>query len=121
MPFVGLLHEGFARVILLYFLALGVWGLVAWRTGRGVGPSYRGALLIAELVALLQGAAGAILLIQRPPLEAVHVLYGISIALALPVAYVYARPRPTRQQALVYAIASLFAVGLAIRGITTGA
>lgn len=120
MPLVLLLHDRLGFALVLYLAALGVWGLANWRRGRGVSPGYRGAIVIATAVAVAQGAFGAVLALQQPPRDLVHILYGLSIVATFPLAYNYARDKRPAQQSLVFGIASLFAVGLAIRGITTG-
>lgn len=119
MPELALLHAGFGRALVLYLAALGVWGLLAWRRNVGVSPSYRGALLIGWLVALAQGALGALLSLTIPPRDPLHVLYGVAILVALPVGFLYARERTPERQSLVLGLASLFSSGLAIRGLTT--
>ena len=120
MPLAQFLHEGLARTLVFYFLAIAVWGIVAWRRGTGVSGSYWGALVIAEGIAITQGALGALLALERPLREPVHILYGLSIVLALPLAHTYARGKPAARQSLVYGLAALFAVGLSLRGIQTG-
>lgn len=120
MTLVLLLHDRLAIAIVLYFAILGMWGVAAWRADRGPSPSYRGALVVAEAVALLDGVFGATLFLDHQPRELVHVLYGLSIVLAIPAGFVYARDRTPAQQSLVLGLVSLFAFGLAIRGITTG-
>lgn len=117
MSVVLLLHGRLAVALMLYLLVLGAWALVLWRRGAGASPAYRGALVVAEVVALAQGIFGVAL---WPPRDWVHVLYGLSIAVTLPFAYTYARERTGGAQSLVYGVASLFAFGLALRGIFTG-
>jgi hypothetical protein len=114
------LHGGLARTLVLYLAVIGIWGIVAWRRGGGISPAYRGALVIAWITAIVQGAVGlAMWAGGNGPRDALHVLYGFALAVALPLGYVYARERVPRQQSLVLGLALLFAAGLAIRGITT--
>ncbi len=120
MPALLFLHAGFARALVLYLAALGVWGLLAWRRGQGVSPNYRGALVIGWVTGLFQGALGALLALSTGgPREPLHLLYGVAIAVALPAGIVYARDRSPARQSLVLALVALFTAGLAIRGITT--
>lgn len=119
MSLFELLHAGLARALVLYLLALGVWGLLAWRRGRGLTPSYRGALVIGWVTALAQGAAGLPLLISGGPRDPVHALYGAAIAVALPAGLLYARDRVPARQSMVLGLVALFSTGLAIRGLTT--
>jgi hypothetical protein len=116
---VALLHDRLAVALVLYFLLVGAWGLLSARGVTGVSGAYMGALVMAEALAILEGVLGIALATQRPPSEGIHVLYGVSVVLALPLAYTYARERSARRQALIYGLASLFACGLALRGIGT--
>lgn len=119
MPAVTVLHAGFARALVLYLVVLGIWGLVAWRQGRGITPGYRGAAVIAWITGLLQGALGLVLWAGVGPHETLHVLYGFALAVALPGGYLFTRDRPPAQASLVIGLVALFAAGLAVRGITT--
>ncbi len=120
VPALLLLHGAFARALVLYLAAVGVWGLVAWRRGQGLSPSYRGALAIAWATGLVQGALGALqALAAAAPRDPLHILYGIAIAVALPAGLLYARDRAPAQQSLVLGLTALFTSGLAVRGITT--
>jgi hypothetical protein len=114
----GLLHDRLAFALVLYFLILGAWGLLAAR-GAGVSAAYLGALVIAEALAITEGVLGMALFTERPPSDAIHILYGVSVVLALPLAYTYARDRSARRQAATYGLTALFACGLALRGIGT--
>ena len=84
------LHAGLARALVLYLAFIGVWGLVAWRRGSGISPSYRGALVIAWITALAQGVFGLALWIGGTgPRDPLHILYGFALAAALPAAAWY--------------------------------
>lgn len=114
------LHGGLARTLVLYLAFVGIWGIVAWRRGEGISSSYRGALVIAWITAILQGAFGVAVWLGGSGLrEELHALYGFALAVAIPAGYVYARDRAPSQQSLVLGLVMLFAAGLAIRGITT--
>jgi hypothetical protein len=116
----AVLHGGLARALVLYLALIGIWGIVSWRRGIGPSPSFRGALVIAWLTGVAQGASGFLLWFTgTPPRDALHVLYGFALAVALPAGYLYVRDREPRQQSLVLGLVLLFAAGLAIRGITT--
>jgi hypothetical protein len=118
VEFLFLIHRGLAQALFLYLVALGIWGLVGWRRG-GVSPNYVGSLLIAEGAAIFQTLTGVLVLLERPLPDTIHALYGVSIVLALPLAHLIARDRSSSQRALVYALASFFTAGLALRGIGT--
>ena len=114
------LHGRLAIVLVLYYTAVGLWGL--WLGVRNVGPtpSFRGAIVIAELAAIGQGLFGILLfLFFKPPSESLHILYGFALALAMPLAASLVRDRTARGQTVALGFAALFTAGLAIRGITT--
>ena len=114
-----LFHGTLARALVLYLAAVGVWGILAWRRGEGVSPSLRGAVAIAWVTGIIQGAVGAVLAVSAAPRDPLHILYGVAIAVALPAGFLYARDRTPARQSLVLGLVALFTSGLAIRGIMT--
>jgi len=113
------LHSRLATAVTLYLAALGVWGLYLGLVGSGPSPSFRGALVIVEAGIVVQGLAGALVWAEGGPPEWIHVLYGFALVLALPLAFTVVREGSPRRAALTLGLASLFAMGLAIRGMTT--
>jgi hypothetical protein len=114
-------HARLGNTALYYFLALAAWGL--WRFFRKQGPdsNYWGALIIAEVLILIQGLLGAYMwLVGRRPAEGIHLLYGAVSLLVIPGVYAYTRGGEGRRVILVYGAALLFAVGITLRAITTG-
>lgn len=106
---------------MMFMLALGLWGLFAYFRGQGVSGSYAGALVIGEILVIVQVAAGLFLLGlgARPP-TATHYLYGITGILVIPFAWSYMRARDQRQALMIYSLIALFIFGLAVRGMMTG-
>lgn len=113
------LHAQLATAITLYLAALGVWGVALGLGGSGPTPSYRGSLVIAEAGIVVQGLLGALAWPAHGPSEGVHVLYGLALAVTIPLVATIAREGTPRRTALSLGLASFFAAGLAIRGITT--
>lgn len=106
---------------MLFMLALGGWGLVAYLRGQALSGSLAGALLIGEALIVVQVAAGVLLLgvgARSPGTR--HYLYGITAILVLPFAWSYFRSRSQRQALLIYSLLALFIFGLAVRGMVTG-
>lgn len=107
--------------MLLFWAVVGLWGLVTFLRGGAVGGSLAGALLIGELLAIAQVAAGlGLVIFGRQPPSPTHYLYGVTAVLVLPFAWSYFRERDQRQALLIYSLLALFIVGLAVRGMTTG-
>jgi hypothetical protein len=113
------LHGRIATAIVLYLTIVGLWGLVLGVRGSGPTPNFIGALLMFEVAAIAQGVLGVALLFSRSPSQSLHVLYGIALAVALPLAATLVRKREPRATSLAFGFMALFAAGLAIRGITT--
>ncbi len=106
---------------MLFMFAVGFWGLFTYFKGGVLEGSIGGALVIGQVLILVQGAFGLVLYIDGPrPSDPVHILYGITAAIAMPFAYTYARDRHPRQSLVIFSLLALFIGGLAIRGMTTG-
>jgi len=114
------LHGRTATALVLYYTAVGLWGLMLGVRNSGPTPGFRGAIAIAVIASVLQGALGfVVVVLSAPPRDALHVLYGFALALALPLAASVVRDRAPRGQSVALGFAALFAAGLAIRGIIT--
>lgn len=114
------IHGRLATVLVLYYVAVGIWGIVLGIRNSGPTPGFRGGLFIAELAALSQGLLGILVFFfLRGPSDNLHILYGVALALAIPLALSLVRERTPRGQSVALGFALLFAAGLAIRGITT--
>lgn len=102
--------------------AVGIWGLFTFVKGGILEGSISGALIIGQILIVLQGVVGLILFTDadRRPDDPVHILYGAAAALTMPFIWTYVRERHPRQGLFFYSLAALFIAGLAIRGITTG-
>ena len=115
------LHERLAISFLLFMLAVGLWGLFSFLRGGSLSGSIAGALVIGQILIMVQGLAGIALFVSgHRPADSLHILYGIAAALVLPFVWSYMKDRNARQALLFYSLVALFAVGLAIRGIVTG-
>ncbi|CAN5291465.1 hypothetical protein BH24CHL2_BH24CHL2_7740 [soil metagenome] len=121
MDIVYLLHDRLSTTVLIYFLVVGLWGLLEFARGGEIGGNIAGALVIGQVLVLVQGAFGLAVYIDGPrPEDSVHILYGATAALILPFVWSYVRDKAPRQGLLIYSLVALFIFGLAIRGITTG-
>lgn len=114
-------HQNWALVVVLYSLFLAVWGVFLFLRGSNPSGGYLGALIIGEGVAILQGIIGLVLLLQgHRPGDNLHYLYGVVAVVTLPSAYFYSDGGTTRRDSIIFGLACLFMVGIAIRGMTTG-
>ena len=113
------LHGRFATAIVLYLTIVGLWGLLLGVRGRAPTPNFVGALVIFEVAAIAQGLLGIAVFFTHPPAQSLHILYGVALALALPLAATIVRKRERRTASFTFGLMALFAAGLAIRGMTT--
>jgi heme A synthase len=114
------LHTLIARALVLYFAVVGLWGVFLWLRKAALGPAFRGALIIAVGLGVVQAIVGALLLLSGlRPSDNLHYLYGASVILTLPLVASYIVDKKISRP-LAYGLASLFMAGLAIRAITTG-
>jgi hypothetical protein len=121
MDIVHLMHERLATTVMIYFLVVGLWGLLEFVRGGAIGGSIAGALVIGQVLVIVQGLFGLALFVDGPrPEDPVHILYGAAAALVLPFVWSYIRDKAPRQGLLIYSLIALFIFGLAIRGMTTG-
>ena len=113
-------HRQLATVLVLYYTAVGLWGLVLGIRARAPSSGFRGAIVIAEIAAVAQGLLGILVfLFLRRPQDTIHILYGFALVMAMPLAASIVRDRTPRGQSVALGLAALFTAGLAIRGITT--
>jgi hypothetical protein len=115
-------HGRLANTVLLYLIVMGVWGLWRYIRKEGVASSFWGALIIAEILIVVQGLLGGYLWLTglQPDRGGVHILYGVIAALGIPSAYIFTKGQEDRSVTLVYSLLALFLVGIALRAMSTG-
>ena len=121
------IHARVATAMVVFAAIAGVWGLVDYFRRRPISPNYWGVIVVGNLAALAQGAIGLWLAVQGRlesiPRAPVHILYGVVLALWIPlvrfVNHYFNRNQSDRVETLVCGIVSLFEAGIALRAITT--
>jgi hypothetical protein len=119
------LHIVLSRAIMLFAAIAGVYGLVEYFRKKTISPSYWGVIVVGNLATLAQGTLGLILaLAGGQPAEWVHILYGITALLWIPIISMvnnqFNKGEHNVRETLVVALVSLFEMGVAIRAISTG-
>lgn len=111
------LHMRLQFTAVLFMVAMGVWGLINYARKKPVTPDYFGALIIGEVLLVVEALLGFYLYISdfRPPRTEIHILYGITAAITLPGAFAFTRGRDSRWEGLIYACVCLFLAGLSLR------
>ena len=112
-------HGRAATALVLYYTAVGLWGLFLGVRNSGPTPGFRGAVAIAVIASIVQGLLGLLVALSQPPRDSLHILYGFALVLAMPLAASLVRDRTPRGQSVALGLAALFTAGLAIRGIIT--
>lgn len=117
----ALFHDRLSLTVVFFMFAVGLWGLLAFARGASLGGSISGAMVIGQILIMLQVVLGVALLIgDRRPIDSMHYLYGVTILIVMPFAYSYLQRRDPRQALLFFSLVALFIGGLAIRAISTG-
>ncbi|MBK8984707.1 MAG: hypothetical protein IPM39_01280 [Chloroflexi bacterium] len=124
MGTIVLIHTQLSQTIWVFFLVLGLWGLFRAIRGQAVDGSYMGALVIGQILYVVQGVLGGILwlngnmvLVARPFM---HVLYGSFALVFLPFVFmVWLRGDDSNRGQWVLAFTVLFMFGIALRATST--
>ena len=113
-------HGRLADTALYYFILLTVWGYWRFFRKQGMDPAFWGALVIGEILLLLQtGLGGYMWIIGLRPVRWAHYLYGIVAPMALPMAFMYTKGKQDRPEILMYGTTTLITVGLILRAMFT--
>jgi hypothetical protein len=115
-------HGSLGYTAMYYTIILAVWGILRYLRKQGVDGGYWGALVIAEILYILQAALGAFLWISgigNLTGHGIHILYGVVSVLVLPSVFVYTHGDDRRRASLIYGLFFLFLIGIILRAITT--
>ncbi len=127
MGIVIVVHSTLSNTIWLFFLALGLWGIYRAVRGQAVDGSYLGALVIGQVLYIIQGILGGLLWLNGylPNVgnQTMHVLYGAFALVFLPFVYfvLLKGDDDSSQAQWVLALTTLFLFGVALRAISVGA
>jgi hypothetical protein len=119
------LHGVLSRAIVLFAAIAGAYGLFLYFRKQPITPSYWGIIVVGNLATLGQGAIGLLMALSGAQTgEWVHILYGITAALWIPIiSFInsqFNKGERNVRETLIVALVSLFEVGVAIRAIGTG-
>lgn len=115
-------HARLANTVVLYMLLVSLWGFWRFFRKQGVDSSYWGGLVIAAILPLVQGLVGVMMLLAglTPGRGLMHILYGVVAVITIPGVYFYTHGTDDRPALLLYATATLFLAGIALRAMVTG-
>jgi hypothetical protein len=115
------LHGYGARALLIFALALAIWGTYLYFRNRELPGGYRSSYLIMAGLSAVQGLIGLVALaFGARPTELLHIVYGIFAVVFLPGAYVYAQGGTRRRETVIIAGAAWVVSIAYFRGISTG-
>ena len=117
------IHARLFITTLAYCLVMALWAFWRFFRKQGVDSSYWGALVIAEVLLVIQGALGAYLyfvLGLRPARASIHILYGVISLLSIPGAYAFTKGGDQHRDMLVYGAVLAFQCGIILRAAVTG-
>lgn len=115
------IHDGLANATIMYCAIMAVWGLWRFFRKEGLSGGFFGAVVVAEILLLVQGVIGIILFMGAGRYQAgfMHWLYGIVLVLSAPVVFAYTKGRQERPEMLLYAVAFLIMIALVLRAMVT--
>jgi hypothetical protein len=116
------MHIGVSNAVVIFNIALGLWGLWRFFRGRGIDGGYWGALAISPILGLVQLALGIWLIVLGlgTQVRFVHYLYGALVVIGAPAAFAFTNGRDDRGAQLLYSGMCLLIAGFGLRGVTTG-
>ena len=116
-------HARLGNAALFYTIIMALWGLWRFFRRQDIDSSYWGALVIAEILYILQSGLGAFLFFTGIGVLArgyIHILYGVVAVLVVPGVFFFTRGDEQRRALLIYSVGFLFLVGVVLRAIATG-
>jgi hypothetical protein len=115
------LHVVLGDALVLFSLALGIWGAYLYFRRNAITPGFRSSFLVMAGLTVLQGVIGlgAFVTGSRPG-ELLHIVYGVFAALFLPGVYLYAHGGSARREAVFLAGACWIVLIAYLRGFATG-
>jgi hypothetical protein len=115
------IHGRLGNTALFYAIILAVWALWRFFRRQGTDSNYWGALVIGELLLLVQGAIGGYIYLSGIGYlerQFMHILYGVVSLLVIPATFAFTRGDDSRRVMLIYGAAQLFLVGIILRAQT---
>ena len=121
---IAFIHARLSNTALLFSILCTAWGILNFLRKKPVSSSYWGALVLLQVLMVAEVLVGAGVymsggktMLLRP---IVHALYGATVLLSLPAAYVYTNGKDTYRENLIYALVCLWLVFIVDRASTTG-
>jgi CDP-diglyceride synthetase len=115
------IHGIISRAFLYFAIIIALWTLIQYVRKQEIGGNYWGAVVIGEVLVVLQAIVGVVLWFQGAlPARPIHFLYGIVAVLTWPGVFAATKGETGRRETLYWLVASIFLAGIAFRAISTG-
>jgi hypothetical protein len=114
------LHSVGARALLIFAVALGVWGTYGYFRHAQVSGGFRSSYLIMAGLTAVQGLVGLVAFAVGGHPKLLHIVYGVFAVIFLPGAYLWAHGGSRRREAVILAAAAWIVSIAYFRGIATG-
>ena len=116
------IHGRLVNTALYFTIAMAVWAFWRFFRRQGVDSNYWGAVVVIQILYLVQGAFGTFLYfsgIGNLTGRSMHILYGIVSVLVIPAIFIFTRGEESRRPMLAYGAGFLFLTGILLRSIVT--
>jgi hypothetical protein len=115
------LHEALYTTLLILSSGLTLWAFFFLITGQPVSGAFHSTYVLAVGTSVAQAVVGLTLyLTDHRPGENFHYLYGVSLMVFTGAGYAFATRGDNRREPIIFAVASLAAVGIITRAYVTG-
>lgn len=114
------IHDILANTFLYFSAIIALWALFHMIRGRAIGGDFFGAVVIGEVVVVLQAVVGIVMMFTGlVPARGIHYLYGAVAVLMWPAVFAITRGETSEREALYWALSSGFLFGIILRAIQT--
>ncbi len=114
------IHDILANTFLYFSAIIALWALFHMIRGKEIGGDFFGAVVIGEVVVVLQSVVGIIMMIMGlVPARGIHYLYGAVTVLMWPAVFAITRGETSEREALYWTLSSGFLFGIILRAIQT--
>lgn len=122
MPTIIEIHTRLFTTCWLFALGMSLWAFTLYFRRRPLGSDFLGALVICEILMILQTIFTLVLYVTgyAQPERWVYYLYNLMMALTIPALYAYTKGQTGYREAMLYALTMLFLWGLVLRAVITG-
>ncbi len=116
------IHGRLGNTALFFTIAMAIWSFFKFFRKQGPDGNYWGALVIAEVVYVIQGLLGAIIMLLGIGVVdnlVMHSLYGVLSLLPVPGMFIYSRGKENTRTMLIFGLVLIAQIALILRGMAT--